>query len=214
MKDAYDARPGDRRTAALAVPLVAVLALLVGCDDGREAAARGTPVDRPLPEVTLERVGGDSARLGEVLGRRLTADNFWTTWCEPCEEEMPHLVALHDAWSDGGVRVVGITVRSHDRDAIRGWIDRFGVEHPTLVGRSLTWMSRAFGQSPGVPRTLVVDSRSRRIRHVWSGARSRAELERGVLRYWREEWGAPPRRATGADSSRAHSSLVVAGSGR
>lgn len=173
----------------LAVALITVL-FWNGCDSGRDlealrqAAARGVSMNHPLPAISLPQLDGDTVRLRDLLGERLTLINFWGTWCKPCEEEMPHLVAVNQEWGDRGVQVVGITVRSFDQRQIEEWVTRHGIRFPTLAGKSLDWMSRKFPFSPALPRTILVDSRTRMILHLWTGARTQADLERGIRQYW------------------------------
>lgn len=184
------ARAGPRRLL-LACTVAAVL-LWTGCDSGRQAealrraAARGASIDHPLPSLSLKRLDGDTVALRSLLGDRLTLINFWGTWCKPCEEEMPHLVTLQEEWADRGVRVLGITVRSYDEEQIASWVARHEIQFPTLIGKSLAWMSREFPVSSGLPRTVLVDSRTETLRHLWVGARTREDLERGIRLYWRD----------------------------
>lgn len=158
----------------------------------REAAAAGMALDQRLPALTIEHLHEGPAELVDLLGARLTVINFWGTWCKPCEREMPHLVALQDKWGEHGVQVLGVTIRSYNRQAIEEWIEHFEIQFPTLIGKSFDWMSQEFGIAPALPRTLLVDSESGRIVHLWAGARSQEDLERGLRSYWRETWGDLP----------------------
>jgi cytochrome c biogenesis protein CcmG, thiol:disulfide interchange protein DsbE len=132
-----DAAPNDagawRRRLIVSIPLVAFLALAalfmlrLGAGDpsripsaliGHAAPATNLP---PLPG--LERDGKpvpglDSAELkGEV-----TVLNVWASWCVPCRDEAPLLLALA---ADRRIRVVGINYKDQPDNA-RRFLGRYG----------------------------------------------------------------------------------------
>jgi cytochrome c biogenesis protein CcmG/thiol:disulfide interchange protein DsbE len=132
-----DAAPNDagawRRRLIVSIPLVAFLALAalfmlrLGAGDpsripsaliGHAAPATNLP---PLPG--LERDGKpvpglDSAELkGEV-----TVLNVWASWCVPCRDEAPLLLALA---ADRRIRVVGINYKDQPGNA-RHFLGRYG----------------------------------------------------------------------------------------
>jgi peroxiredoxin len=56
--------------------------------------------ERPGPgEVSLESLRGQVVLL-----------NFWATWCEPCEREMPAMQRLHEALAPAGLRLLAVSV--------------------------------------------------------------------------------------------------------
>jgi thiol-disulfide isomerase/thioredoxin len=52
---------------------------------------------------------GISQALSQYQGKIIVL-NFWATWCPPCREEMPELSALHDAYKDKNVVVLGVAI--------------------------------------------------------------------------------------------------------
>ena len=68
-----------------------------------------TLVGKPAPEMTGIKgwKNGEPLTLDE-LGGKIVILNFWGYWCGPCLEEMPQLMALHDAFRERGVVVIGI----------------------------------------------------------------------------------------------------------
>jgi len=71
------------------------------------AVAVSAPVSSQVPEVktrvadfTLEDVEGNKMNLNEHLKKGPVLLNFWTTWCKPCEKELPELSKLHEKYGD------------------------------------------------------------------------------------------------------------------
>lgn len=81
-----------------------------------------------------EIVDGSPERFAEELsdmrGRPVVV-NFWATWCDPCKEEMPRLVAAAGRY-DGKVRFLGIDVQD-DPTAARRFVAEFSVPFRSLA---------------------------------------------------------------------------------
>jgi len=86
----------------LAAPLLAAALLAAGGPAGRAAAE---PVKLLRPEQYRARIV--APRKGRVL-----LVNFWATWCVPCREEMPDLVAASQAFPSRDLAVVLVSVDS------------------------------------------------------------------------------------------------------
>jgi thiol-disulfide isomerase/thioredoxin len=85
--------------AGLRAALVLVALVLV------EVPAFAEPVKHLLPEDYSSRIV--AGRKGRVL-----IVNFWATWCEPCREEMPALVAAAKKFSSRDLAVVLVSLDS------------------------------------------------------------------------------------------------------
>ena len=64
---------------------------------------------QPLFAATFPDENGKPQNLKQYAGKVVVL-NFWATWCEPCREEMPELSALHDAYKNKNLVVLGVAV--------------------------------------------------------------------------------------------------------
>jgi len=133
--------------------------------------------DRPveLPSVTLTGVDGQPIALSAAAGKVLLV-NFWATWCGPCREEIPSLVALKKYYGDRLV-IVGLSVDERPAAEVRQFVEGMGVNYPVAVVED--HVQAAFGGVPAVPSTFVVNPAGKIVtRHM--GLVSPAILEHEI----------------------------------
>ncbi|HEY3055294.1 MAG TPA: redoxin domain-containing protein, partial [Thermoanaerobaculia bacterium] len=109
---------------------------------------------RPAPPFALREVGtGNTVDLAQLRGRPVIL-NFWATWCGPCYEEHPTLVANARALQPN-VQFLGVVFQDTE-DKIQKFLRERGDAYPTVVddaGKTAI----AYGVG-GVPETFFLDS--------------------------------------------------------
>ena len=101
--------------------------------------------------------------------------NFWATWCPPCLEEIPDLVALKEARKD--VQVIGIAMEFQDSRQVLQFAEGMFVNYPIVLGDRK--IADAVGRVDGLPTTFIFDPQGRLAqRHV--GKITRQQLERVI----------------------------------
>lgn len=145
-----------------------LLALVTACaDEPRERAAgeRGEErpsghVGAPAPGLEAETLDGQAASLASLRGTPVLL-NVWATWCHPCQDEIPVLEALHQAYDGRGLEVIGVTIDDENKGtAIRDFAKRFGMTYPVWHDPDQRVMA-AFSVV-GVPTSFLI-SRSGRV---------------------------------------------------
>jgi peroxiredoxin len=74
---------------------------------GSEPKSSGGP---KAPDFTLPGLKGGSVSLSDHLGKNVILLDFWSTTCDPCMVEMPHLVAMYEKYKDKGFVVLAISL--------------------------------------------------------------------------------------------------------
>jgi thiol-disulfide isomerase/thioredoxin len=75
---------------------------------------------------------GKTQRLSDYRGKWVLV-NFWATWCPPCLEEIPDLVALHEARSKTDLVVIGVALDS-DKDSVTEFVQKKRISYPVVYG--------------------------------------------------------------------------------
>lgn len=152
------------------IHVVASGPLLARAKDATRPAVPG--FDWPAP---------DDGRVTEAdLRGRVTIVNAWASWCPPCREEMPALVALWRSLADSGLALLAVNEDVDVDDATR-WLEERDLDPPVAFARGKA--RDVFGY-PGLPYTMLVD-RDGRIVRKWIGylgARQLGDLEAAARR--------------------------------
>ncbi|MDR0738413.1 MAG: AhpC/TSA family protein [Prevotellaceae bacterium] len=71
----------------------------------------------PFVDVELNDVNDNPVKLSSVAGKgTYVLVDFWASWCGPCRQENPNVVALYKQYHEKGFDVVGIS-RDRNKDA-------------------------------------------------------------------------------------------------
>jgi thiol-disulfide isomerase/thioredoxin len=173
--------------------------LVAGKPDPRQARLDAFRFERtsvPAPPLELEGVDGRPVSLAALKGQVVFV-NFWATWCPPCREEMPTMIALGKTLSErhpGKFTMVAVSV-DEGWDPVREYLHAppfFGPENTGLKvaldqDQKVTeaWYCAARGGAcPPLkfPESYIVDREGRLVSYVvgprdWSDPAALAFLE-------------------------------------
>ena len=171
--------PAPRRTApwiglALAVGVLSLVAVLATGTPARSRATESPLIGRQVPMVAATTIDGDDFDLASMRGRFVLL-NFFATWCTPCREEHPALVAFEKRHRPvGDARVVGI-IFDDDVDAIRQFREDEGGTWPMLEDPDGS-LAVSFGVAR-VPESFLIAPNGTVVSRLVGGVRE-ADLER------------------------------------
>ena len=118
------------------------------------AEIRSPLIGKAAPAFALREVGTNrTVDLTQFRGKPVVL-NFWATWCGPCWEEHPVLVA-NARLLQPNVQFLGVVFQDKE-DKILGFLNQRGSSYPTVVDEAGK-TAIAFGVG-GVPETFFVDA--------------------------------------------------------
>jgi thiol-disulfide isomerase/thioredoxin len=163
----YDGSPTRPREDARMLPLLA-LALIAA----------------ESPAVRLDSVRYDdlAAEVKTLKGKVVLVD-VWGSFCVPCKEKFPHVVALHNKYAARGLNVISVSVDPPDdadaKNAARDFLVRQKAtfRNVILTDRAEVWQAK--WKLDGPPLLFLFDKQGR-LAGRWEGKFDPAELDRKV----------------------------------
>jgi thiol-disulfide isomerase/thioredoxin len=124
---------------------------------------------------TLVDSKGKSHSLAQLKGKWVLV-NFWATWCPPCLEEIPDLVALHENKKNNLV-VLGVAMDYRDPKTVLQYADQMMVSYPIILGDMK--MAAQVGTISGLPTTYLYNPQGKMVAYN-VGALTREAVERYI----------------------------------
>jgi cytochrome c biogenesis protein CcmG/thiol:disulfide interchange protein DsbE len=141
--------------------------------------------DLPEPELTLKDLDGKDVSLSEYKGKVVLV-NFWATWCEPCQVEIPWLIEMQAKYGPKGFVILGIALDEEGKSAVAPYVtkERFEVNgqklpmsYKILIGNDEA--ADKFGGLFGYPTSVLISRDGKQIKRV-TGMISPDEMSKAV----------------------------------
>jgi len=177
-----------RRRSPWPIVILAGIAALFGFGAGLLIAASAnqssTPVtvppapviqflreNEPAPDFELQTFDGRPIRLSDFKGRPVLI-NFWASWCPPCKEETPDLIAAYNELKDINAVFIGVGTQD-DTDKLKQFAEAYQIPY-LVVEDPLGKVSNQY-RVLGMPTTFLIDADGV-LRKVINGVVTRSQV--------------------------------------
>ena len=131
----------QRQVAGLVGWLRGAMALALFCVAGLALAAEN---------FSVKDLEGKTHTLAGYKGKWVVV-NYWATWCPPCLEEIPDLIALHEKRKD--MVVLGVALEYQDAKEVRTFVDDNLMNYPVVLGDDK--LLKQIGPADVLPTTYI-----------------------------------------------------------
>jgi thiol-disulfide isomerase/thioredoxin len=137
------------------------------------------------PDATFKDLDGKDVTLASLKGKVVVL-NFWATWCEPCQVEIPWMIDLQQKYAEKGFTLLGAAMDDEGKSVVEPFVQntefdvdghKMKMNYPIVLGNDD--ISSKFGGLIGLPTTVVI-TREGKIAKRFIGLANRDQLEKEV----------------------------------
>jgi cytochrome c biogenesis protein CcmG, thiol:disulfide interchange protein DsbE len=170
---------GRRQDVKLAGLLLGagLLAVLFNTGTGTATVSlASTTARKPMPDLTFSGLNGKPWNLADQRGKVVLV-NVWASWCPPCRQETPGLVAIANEYRGKPFEIVGASM-DDSAEPVRRFIDDFHIPYTVVMPPENSPIN---GAVEALPTSFLVD-REGRMAQVYTGAISERALRADIDR--------------------------------
>jgi peroxiredoxin len=148
--------------------LVVAAVVLCACGSAQSTAAPSTEGSSEssaagtlAPDFTGRDITGKTFRLSDHLGKDVVLLDFWSTFCEPCKAEFPHLRAMYEVQRTKGLLVVGVAMDGPETVAdVPSFVKRFELDFPVVTDED-SRIASLYNPKKSMPLSVLIDKGGR-----------------------------------------------------
>jgi cytochrome c biogenesis protein CcmG/thiol:disulfide interchange protein DsbE len=127
--------------------------------------------------LTLPQLGGGQWNLADHRGQVVLL-NYWATWCEPCQEELPTLIQISRDSALKGLAVVGLDLDTgpNTQAIVQQFVQQHHVPYPVAFPDAILQTQYDL---QSVPTTILIDKHGR-IAKTYEGPTTHDALAKDI----------------------------------
>ncbi|HAK10792.1 MAG TPA: alkyl hydroperoxide reductase, partial [Chitinophagaceae bacterium] len=119
-------------------------------------------LNKQAPEISMPDITGNTFNLSSLRGKYVLID-FWASWCKPCREENPNVVAAYNQFKDKNFTILGVSLDSDKGSWVKA-IQKDGLTW-THISDLKMWETSVVNtyQFEGIPFNVLIDPQGKVI---------------------------------------------------
>ena len=149
-----------------------------------ESSVELVEVSKPVPDFTLPDLQGKLLKLSSLHGKTVLLD-FWATWCGPCLEDIPQLIALQRKFGKQGFVVVGVSLDDASVPEIAAFVREHRLNYQVVLTGGQDKIPEGYDVF-GLPTAYLIDSVGV-VRRKYYGPKDASRVAKDVQEILRHE---------------------------
>jgi thiol-disulfide isomerase/thioredoxin len=126
----------------------------------------------PEPDVTFKGLDGKDVPLTGLKGKVVIV-NFWATWCEPCQIEIPWMIEFQKKYADKGFTILGVATDDEGASVVAPYVQKqqfdvdgqkLSMNYPIVIGNDD--LESKFGGIFGLPTSVVINRDGQVVKRI------------------------------------------------
>ena len=134
--------------------------------------------EKELPDFSVRDIAGNLHTISDYRGKNVMLV-LWATWCAPCKEEIPHLIALENIINRDNLPVKILAISNEDAGAIKNFAARNKINY-TVVSSPTSALPKPLTLTEFIPTSFFIDPQGK-IKLIIQGSARLGELKAIVL---------------------------------
>ena len=134
-------------------------------------------------DFVARMMDGKSVAFPSAYKHRIVMLDFWATWCPPCVEEVPNIVAVYNKYHSYGFDILGVSLdQANMANKVTSFCNQAGMTWPQIYD-GLYWnaaVAKLYGID-SIPRAFLIDGDTGTILAMGDGLRG-AGLEPAIVK--------------------------------
>ncbi|MFD3446155.1 thiol-disulfide oxidoreductase ResA [Microbacteriaceae bacterium 4G12] len=130
-------------------------------------------IGKQAPNFQVTDMNGKQISLRDLRGKGVFL-NFWGTWCEPCEKEMPYMNELYATYKKKGVEIIALNADETNL-AVKNFVAQYGLTFPVAIDKGQDVLN-TYGVGP-LPTTFLIDKDGKVVKRI-TGTQTKEQLEK------------------------------------
>jgi cytochrome c biogenesis protein CcmG/thiol:disulfide interchange protein DsbE len=167
-----------KKAILIGISLVFLLAVLFWADKrfpaarNQETKTAGSAGSSPEETVPIRDMQDHDVTLADYKGKVVLV-NFWATWCEPCQIEIPWMMEFQKRYGPRGFTILGVSMDEDGKKVVAPFLEksRFDLDgqkqsmnYPILLGND--GIAAKFGGILGLPTSMLFSRNGRKIKTI------------------------------------------------
>ena len=111
----------------------------------------------PVPPFLLRDLSGNVVSTAALKGKVVIL-NFWATWCGPCREEIPEMIALQAQYKDQ-LQVIGLSEDEEPPPLVAQFAKKAGINYPVVMASGE--LEKEYGGIAALPTSFLINPEGR-----------------------------------------------------